>query len=714
LYCELQKHATRIETEVIERRRIAQEPRESERRFGDMLRNVELVSLMLDREARITYCNDYLLRLTGWRREEALGRDWFEDFVPPELDDAKDAFSALLADPPAAWHRESEILTRSGARRLIRWNNSVLRSDSGDVIGTASIGEDITERIHREEDLRRFREAMDATADAIFLIDRVLMQFVDVNDTACRMVGYTREALLELGPVDLGFGSRAKLVSLYDGIIANQAPRMVEVNLRRKDGSLLLVELSQRMQRSDEGWVIVGVARDMTERKEAEQRLLQLAHYDALTGLPNRTLFYESLKRAFAQAEEHHWIVSVLFLDLDRFKIVNDTLGHATGDALLRQVGNRLVSCLRIRDTVGRLGGDEFGLTLVTPDGPEGAEAVANKIREVLRPSFRLEGHEVTVTASIGITIYPTDSSDPDTLLKYADTAMYQAKEAGRDTYRFYTAEMNARALEKLDLESALRKALEHDEFILYYQPKMEINTGQWTGVEALIRWNRPGHGLVLPDNFIPILEETGLIMSVGEWVIDTACRQIAEWQRSGIGPICVAVNLSGKQFLSGFDAEIARAIRANRIDPKLLELELTETTLMTHAEGTTASLQRLKALGIRISIDDFGTGYSSLAYLKRFPIDTLKIDIAFIRDVTANTDDAAITVAIISMAHNLKLKVIAEGVEAKEQLEFLRSHDCDEVQGDYLSPPLPAIELARLYQETHASSAGILGITRR
>ena len=697
---------------MAERRRIEQELRESQRRFSDMLRNVELVSLMLDREARITYCNDYLLRLTGRRREEVLGRDWFEHFVSPELDDAKDAFLALLADPPAAWHHESEILTRSGARRLIRWNNSVLRSDSGDVIGTASIGEDITERIRREEDLRRFRVAMDATADAIFLIDRILMQFVDVNDTACRMVGYTREGLLELGPLDLGFGSRDKLESLYDGIIANQVPRMVEVNLRRKDGSLLLVELSQRTQRSGEGWIIVGVARDMTERKEAEQRLLQLAHYDTLTGLPNRALFYESLKRAFAQAEEHHWIVSVLFLDLDRFKNVNDTLGHASGDALLRQVGNRLVSCLRIRDTVGRLGGDEFGLILLTPDGPEGAEAVANKIREVLRPSFQLEGREVTATASIGLTVYPTDSSDPDTLLKYADTAMYQAKEAGRDTYRFYTAEMNVRALEKLELESALRKALEHDEFILYYQPKMRINTGQWTGVEALIRWNRPGHGLVLPDNFIPILEETGLIMSVGEWVIDTACRQIAEWERSGIGSICVAVNLSGKQFLSGFDAEIARAIRANRVDPKLLELELTETTLMTHAEGATASLQRLKALGIRISIDDFGTGYSSLAYLKRFPIDTLKIDIAFIRDVTTNADDAAITVAIIHMARSLKLKVIAEGVETKEQLEFLRTHDCDEIQGYYLSRPVPAIELARLHQGTYGNSADITGIT--
>ncbi|HLQ26560.1 MAG TPA: EAL domain-containing protein [Acidiferrobacterales bacterium] len=465
------------------------------------------------------------------------------------------------------------------------------------------------------------------------------------------------------------------------------------------------------------------------------EKLDYLAYYDVLTGLPNGTVFYESLKRALAQAETHHWIVSVLFVDLDRFKNVNDTLGHGIGDGLLRQFSSRLVGCVRVRDTVGRLGGNEFGLILVTPDGPKDAGAVATKIREAMRQPFALEDCEVTVTASIGITVYPTDSSDPDTLIKYADTAMYWAKKAGRDTYRFYTAEMNARALEELDLESAVRKALDRGEFVLHYQPKMEIKTGRWTGVEALLRWNRPGHGLVPPADFISILEETGLIVPVGVWVIDTACKQIAEWQRSGIGSICVAVNLSGKQFLHrGFDSEVARAardnsidpvlleleleaaraIRANRIDPKLLELELTESTLMLYAEGTVAVLRRLKALGIRISIDDFGTGYSSLAYLKRFPIDTLKIDLAFIRDVTTNADDAAITVAIISMAHSLKQKVIAEGVETKEQLEFLRTHGCDEIQGYYLSRPLPAIELARLHQETHGSSAGATDTTLR
>ena len=467
---------------------------------------------------------------------------------------------------------------------------------------------------------------------------------------------------------------------------------------------------------------MAGIMEDITERKDAEDRLQRLAHYDTLTGLPNRAHYYESLERALAQAERNRWMVSVLFVDLDGFKTVNDSLGHAVGDQLLRQVAARLVKCLRVRDVVGRLGGDEFALMLFTPDGAQGAGTVADKVREALRQPFELEGHQVVVAASIGIAVYPGDSSDAGTLIKYADTAMYRAKEAGRDTYRFYTAEMNARALERLDLENALRKALDRGEFVLHYQPKMRIDDGQWTGVEALLRWNRPGHGLVSPAVFVPVLEKTGLIVPVGKWVIDAACRQIAEWKRSALDSVSVAVNLSGEQFLRPafkaevaraaeehgvatelleFEVEAARSLRAYSVDPGMLEFELTESALMSHSQGNIAALRRLKDLGIAIAVDDFGTGYSSLAYLKRFPVDKVKIDIAFIRDVTTNPDDAAITLAIIGMAHSLKLKVIAEGVETREQLEFLRANGCDEMQGYYLSRPLPPAELERFYRET-------------
>ena len=311
----------------------------------------------------------------------------------------------------------------------------------------------------------------------------------------------------------------------------------------------------------------------------------------------------------------------------------------------------------------------------------------------------------MSVTASIGITVYPTDASETGTLIKYADSAMYEAKDAGRNTFRFYTSEMNSRMLQKCALEEALGKAVEQGEFVLHYQPKMQVDTGEWSGVEALIRWNRPGYGLVSPMLFIPALEETGMIVAVGSWVLNAACSKISEWEQAGLGPIRVAVNVSGKQFLQkDLAVTIEAAIRKHRIEPSLLEIEITESSLMSNADQTIAILRDLKALGIRISIDDFGTGYSSLAYLKRFPIDKLKIDIAFIRDVTTNEDDAAITAAIINMAHSLKLKVIAEGVETSEQLEFLRAHGCDEIQGYYFSRPLPAPELKKLRLEARLS----------
>jgi len=454
------------------------------------------------------------------------------------------------------------------------------------------------------------------------------------------------------------------------------------------------------------------------QREEADRRLPQLAHYDALTNLPNRTLFYESLKKTIRQAEASLRIISVLYLDIDDFKNVNDTLGRAIGDEVLRQFSVRLLECLRVTDMVARLGGDEFGCILFTPDASGDAGVVASKIRESLRQPFEVQGNSIMLTASMGISIYPSDSLDPDTLVKNGDTAMYRSKKAGRDTYRFFTAEMNTRAIQKLEQENALRKAVERNEFVLHYQPKVELLKGQITGVEALIRWNRPGYGFVPPSEFISVLEQTGLINQVGAWVLETACKQIAEWKRVGIGEIPVSVNVSGRQFsqvslkrdviriieennvhpqLLEFELQTERALRENSIDSDLLELELTESSLMTHARKTISILKRLKGLGIRISVDDFGTGYSSLAYVKRFPIDVLKIDRSFVIDIITNPANAAITTAIIEMAHSLDVRVVAEGVETVEQLDFLRERGCDEIQGYYFAPPLPASEISKL-----------------
>ncbi|SHN31166.1 PAS domain S-box-containing protein/diguanylate cyclase (GGDEF) domain-containing protein [Duganella sacchari] len=561
---------------------------------------------------------------------------------------------------------------------------------------------DMNARIRLDEDLRRFRLAMDATADAIFLVDRAGMCFVDVNATACRMLGFEREDFLQVGPNRSLEGDLHKLEELYDKLLAgDQSGAMTELQLHCKDGSTLAVEVQRRTLRSGASWILVAVARDITERKEAEQRLLKLAHFDTLTGLPNRSQFYDSLVHSLRQAEEHKWSLAVLFLDVDRFKNVNDTLGHTIGDELLRQFSSRLVDCLRVRDTIGRFGGDEFAAILMLPEGAQNAIAVVDKIREALRRPFDLKGHEATATASIGIAVYPDDSTDPDTLIQYADTAMYRAKEAGRDAFRFFTAEMNAQSLARLDLENALRRAIENEEFVLHFQPKVHIDSGRISGAEVLIRWQRPGHGMVSPALFIPILEETGLIVRVGTWVIHEACRKIAHWYKTNVGSVHLSVNVSGIQFfVGGLEEEVLKAIREHDIAPELLELELTESSLMSNAEETINVLSNLKALGIQISIDDFGTGYSSLAYLKRFPIDKLKIDIAFVREVTSNPDDAAIVLAIINMAHSLKLNVIAEGVERDAQLSYLRRHGCDEMQGYYFSRPLPEDEFEAMLRE--------------
>jgi diguanylate cyclase (GGDEF)-like protein/PAS domain S-box-containing protein len=569
---------------------------------------------------------------------------------------------------------------------------------------------DMNARIRLDEDLRRFRLAMDATADAIFLVDRAGMCFVDVNATACRMLGYSREEFLKVGPNKSVDGDLQKLEDLYDKLLAgDQSGTMAELQVQRKDGSPLSVEVQRRTLRSGQSWILVAVARDITERKEAEQRLLKLAHFDTLTGLPNRSQFYDSLSHSLTQAAEHKWALAVLFLDMDRFKNINDTLGHTIGDELLRQFSSRLVDCLRVRDTIGRFGGDEFAAILMLPEGAQNAIAVVDKIRDAMRRPFDLKGHEVTVTASIGISVYPGDGQDADTLIQYADTAMYRAKEAGRDAFRFFTAEMNAQSLARLDLENALRRAIDNEEFVLYFQPKIDIPTGRISGAEALIRWKRPGHGMVSPALFVPILEETGLIVRVGTWVLNEACRKIAEWGRTRIGAVHLSVNVSGIQFfVGGLEEEVMRAIKLHGIAPELLELELTESSLMSNAEETITVLQNLKKLGIQISIDDFGTGYSSLAYLKRFPIDKLKIDIAFVREVTSNPDDAAIVLAIINMAHSLKLQVIAEGVERDAQLAYLRRHGCDEMQGYYFSRPLPEDEFEVMLKEGRSLQAPV------
>jgi diguanylate cyclase (GGDEF)-like protein/PAS domain S-box-containing protein len=429
------------------------------------------------------------------------------------------------------------------------------------------------------------------------------------------------------------------------------------------------------------------------QRKNAEDKLAHLAQFDTVTSLPNRYLLRDRLGQALTQAHRNHWLGAVLFVDLDRFKAVNDTFGHSVGDKMLRAVATRLNDCVRGGDTVARLSGDEFAVVLSNLSKSDDAGLVAQKIVTALAAPFDLDGHQTYISASVGIALYPDDGNEPESLLKNADTAMYRAKEQGRNCYQFYVPQMNDRLMERMQLEGRLRGALDRREFLLHYQPKVALDTGTISGFEALLRWKQDDR-LVPPGEFIPILEDTGLIVPVGEWVLRTVCEQIKQWQERSIAPRPIAVNLSSRQFQHQYlVAVVERILRETGVASELLEFELTETMLMSDAEEAVQMLRDLKALGVRLSVDDFGTGYSSLTYLKRFPLDTLKIDRVFVRDAVSNPDDATLTRTIVNLAHSMRLRVVAEGVETPGQLNFLRQHGCDEMQGYYFAPPLEVEE---------------------
>jgi len=571
---------------------------------------------------------------------------------------------------------------------------------------------DITERKiaeqQLEESIDRFRRLSEAGFEGIIISD--LGSIVDANTRMAEMLACKFTDLI--GRKISDFVAPQSLESVENHIQSGSEERY-ELLAKRKDGSIFPVEAQGRSLPYEGRTLRISAIRDITDRKAAEKRISYLAYYDSLTGLPNRTLYKELVNRALFTAQRHHSIIAILFIDLDYFKRINDTLGHDVGDQLLRTVGDLIKTCIRKDDfiarseedksemVVARLGGDEFIVLLHEIAHAQDASRVARRILQDLAQPFTLAGHEVFITASIGIAVYPLDGDDADSLLKNADVAMYHAKNQGRDNYQFYTKSMNATALQRLDLENDLRKALDRGEFQLFYQPTVNVKTRMISGVEALIRWNHPSKGMISPGEFIPLAEETGLIVPMGEWVLRTACIQNKTWQEAGNKPFSVAVNLSGRQFdQEGLIEAVSNALRDSRLDPQYLELEMTESTIMKNPEKAATTLHKLKGMGICLSLDDFGTGYSSLGNLRKFPLDTLKIDRSFVMNIPANNDDAAITTAIIAMAHSLKLDVIAEGVESEDQHSFLHQLECDAVQGYLFSRPLPAEEFIKLVRE--------------
>jgi diguanylate cyclase (GGDEF)-like protein len=461
------------------------------------------------------------------------------------------------------------------------------------------------------------------------------------------------------------------------------------------DDVIAVLELFTRETRDEDARsvrlfsAVVAQLGGIIQRKRAEERLHHMAHYDDLTGLPNRVLFTDRLRQAILEAHRHGRMVGVIFLDLDRFKTINDSLGHGAGDILLRGVAERLGRCVRDGDTVARLAGDEFTLVLADMASADNAAQVARKIQSTLAESFHVLGHDLFTTASIGMTLYPADDFSVDGLLRNADIAMYRAKESGGNGFQFYSKDMTAKVRDRLSMENALRRGLDREEFILDYQPIVSLHDRSTVAVEALVRWNHPERGLIYPTEFVPLAEETGLIQPLGEWVMQAVIQESARLARAGFPELRVAINLSAHQFRQHEIVHVLRRmLRAAGVRPNQLQLEITETVLMQSLDVTAVALRELADMGVELSLDDFGTGYSSLSYLKRFPIDVLKIDRSFVRDVPADTDDAAIASAIISMAHMLGIQVIAEGVETQEQLDFFRGRDCDHVQGFFISPP--------------------------
>jgi len=464
-------------------------------------------------------------------------------------------------------------------------------------------------------------------------------------------------------------------------------------------GSALLVAFMSILGRMS--WQVArGRVREDQANLAHAQRVEYLAYHDGLTALPNRSLFNKLLSQAISQAQRYHRQLAVAFIDLDRFKQINDTLGHEAGDQLLREVANRLRECVRESDTVARLGGDEFVILLTEIGEQQIAATVAQKVIAIIARPFLLLGQEFRITASIGISIFPKDGLDEQTLTKNADIAMYQAKEDGKNNFRFYSEKLNSNSLERLSLESSLRHALERGEFQLYYQAKRDIAHGQITGMEALLRWQHPDLGLVTSPQFIQVAEETGLIVPIGNWVLHTACKQNMAWQKQGLPNLKIAVNLTARQFSDEhLVRDISSALASAGMDASLLEIELHESLLIHDIDKTLHILRRLKAMGVRIAIDDFGTGYSSLATLQQFPLDTIKIDRSYIRDISIRDDDSQLTQAIIAMGKSLSLTVVAQGVETKEQADFLRTHACDEIQGFYFNKPMSAAQFTALLQ---------------
>ncbi len=735
-----------VATDITERKETARELLESERRFSDMLGNVQLISIMIDRAGRITYCNDYFLRLTAWQRDEVIGQNWFERFLPPEGNNLQDVFASLLDDLPATWHRESAILTSAGTQRLIRWNITALRSADGTVIGTASIGEDITERKEAADRIVQLNRVYAVLSG----INTLILRVRDRNELfaeACRIAvdagGFRMSLICTAEPGGQGIvvvASAGKDQGLLDAVgklltssevapttmiaraikdkqavVSNDSQLEPGILLGREYsdsgvrslaifpllvegevvGVLVLYASEKEFFHQEEMKLLTDLAADIAfviDHIGKQERLEYLAYYDVLTGLANRSLFIERVAQYIRSAVTANHKLALFVIDLERFRNINDTLGRAAGDSLLKQVAAWLTENVGDASLLARLAADQFALVLpeILEEGSV-ARLLETTLQLFLDHPFRLNDEVFRIAAKVGVVLFPDDGADADALVRNAEAALKKAKASG-DRYLFYAQKMTDTVAGRLMLENQLREALDKNEFVLHYQPKVNLRSGEVTSAEALIRWNDPRTGMVPPGRFIPILEETGWIYEVGRWALRKAIEDHLRWRAAGLKAVRIAVNVSPSQLRNrSFISEIEQAIGIDAQAAAGLELEITESVIMEDVRHSIASLQVIRALGITVAIDDFGTGFSSLSSLAKLPVDTLKIDRSFIVDMTAGPQGLALVSTVINLAHSLKLKVVAEGVETEEQSRLLRLLDCDEMQGFLFSKPLPS-----------------------
>jgi diguanylate cyclase (GGDEF)-like protein/PAS domain S-box-containing protein len=673
--------------EAFERYRTEQALRKSESRLKQLIDSTLDAVVTIDRDGRVIEWNPQAEAIFGMRARDVLGRP-----VPPDI----------MPATIGAQRRVEALGRRAGGEEFPIEITIDPVGSGGDQTFTAFI-RDISERRRAQEELerreQRFRALVEKSWSGVALLDQNLA-FAYAGSSTERLLGYGERDLL--GASFLGFvhpRERAGARQLFADLLG--APnREVQGELRflHKSGSWVWIEgFAQNLLHDPSVGAIIMNYRDVTLRKATEKQLEYQAYYDALTGLPNRLLFRDRVVTAIAQAQRNHRALAVMYLDLDHFKLVNDGLGHSVGDKLLAQVAERLQASVRASDTISRLGGDEFTLLLNEVGNSDAVASIARKILQSLARPFKVDGHELFVTASIGISLYPNDGAEVETLLRSADSAMYRAKELGRNQAQLFTASMNERYVRRLALEQSLHHALERRELELHYQPVYD-RARRPVSVEALIRWNHPTRGLVPPVDFIPLAEETGLIVPIGEWVVREVCAQLRRWHDSGLTMMKAAINISAPQLQQpAFTRTVADALQRHGLAPSSLQIEITETVAVQNIDLILQVLQELKDFGVGIAIDDFGTGQSSLVYLKRFPIDTVKIDQTFVRDVTTDDSAAAIVSYVISLAHTLRFDVVAEGVETEEQYQFLRLNACDRLQGFLFSPAVPASEIEKL-----------------